>query len=85
MGRCATENDDISDFEPTATLTNARDIAEYVSELSTQLAQLAAMNGLPVSAALLRLAAAEAMQLTTVPKNNIASGTPCDKRRSLGI
>ena len=60
MGRCATENDDLSDFELIATPTSAGDIAEYVAELSDQLAYMAAANKFTVLASLLQLASVEA-------------------------
>ena len=65
MGRCATENDDLSDFEPIAATTSVRDIAEYIAELSDQLANMATTNKFTLLAALLQLASVEAKRTAT--------------------
>lgn len=65
MGRCATENDDLSDFESVAATTSVQDIADYIAELSDELAGMARTNRLTLLAALFQLASVEARKTAT--------------------
>jgi hypothetical protein len=62
MGRFAIEDDEFSDLKLIGTTPSLGDVADYIAELSDQLAHMAASNKLTHLTALLQLAAAESMQ-----------------------